>query len=175
MEALDNFLSTLWERKNGVTLFSLGVWGLTRVRCDLTTLLSAVFIMSLERLAYGVVYHATPKFKSLAKSLGQDPLEFMHLTVFSFKLVQASMIVKLLSAHISSFDVGAMLVAVGQFLNLMVYYRLGAYGVHYGAQLGTEPVRASLSQSSQPPFLSLSRPPFFPTTTEALLLLGACQ
>jgi hypothetical protein len=57
----------------------------------------------------------------------------------------------------------------------MVYYRLGAYGVHYGAQLGTEPVRASLSQSSQPPFLSLSRPPFFPTTTEALLLLGACQ
>lgn len=111
-------------------------------------------VLGPERLVYGFVYHYTPTFRRLAGlgKTGKADLTIMHTLVSTFKVVQVCAVASDLGpkikwslpldamladqSSIARLALGLALVAIGQLLNVSIYYAIGSVGVHYGHQLG---------------------------------------
>uniref|UniRef100_A0A7S3LI74 phosphatidyl-N-methylethanolamine N-methyltransferase n=1 Tax=Aplanochytrium stocchinoi TaxID=215587 RepID=A0A7S3LI74_9STRA len=109
--------------------------------------ISASLLLSLERLAYGVVWKQPHVFSKIAKKAGypgKEP-EFIFNLVRLFKLVQIYVFATWYYTHYGTsvpsltttqFMVGLPILAFGQLLNFMVWYRIGIDGVCYGCKFG---------------------------------------
>jgi len=126
-------------------------------------------LLSLERIFYTVVCHA-PNVVSriahvIADARGKEP-EFIFKTVHMFKVIQ---VVAFSMWYYSHFGFGfmalpsveicmlsLMLLAVGQSLNMLVWYRIGVQGVCYGIKFGKD-----VPWCTQFPFSFMSDPQYF--------------
>lgn len=106
-------------------------------------------LLSLERLTYAAVWRAPNAFKRWSERGAHDRTATDTLAVLfvAFKLLQAGVFVGWCLVHNAgrlvpySSDArvlvgGAMLIAIGQTLNLSVFRALGKVGVFYGNRLG---------------------------------------
>jgi methylene-fatty-acyl-phospholipid synthase len=104
-------------------------------------------LLSLERLAYGVVWK-TPKVVTSVSGFfsmkGKEP-EIIFNLVRGFKLVQLYVFASWYSARygtsLPSIDwmqtlLGGSVFVLGQLLNMLVWYRIGLEGVCYGCKFG---------------------------------------
>lgn len=115
------------------------------------TFLAVACALSLERLCYAWVWRHADVFRKLCvhpsvAAFGQ-PVEVLRKLFYGFKGVQLGVFLgwwfiygqesnSLVSSDIVALGGGAVLIAVGQLLNGMVFYRLGKVGVFYGNKLG---------------------------------------
>jgi phosphatidyl-N-methylethanolamine N-methyltransferase len=119
----------------------------------------AALLLAIERIAYIVITRHPAWFVawcsgSIVRRLGQ-PLDVVRVLFVAFKLIQAAVFAAWIYVHgdgnlrpadgsASPLAAGALLIAVGQLLNLGVFFRLGRVGVFYGRSLGHDlaPCRA---------------------------------
>jgi len=115
--------------------------------------LIAAILLSLERITYIWVSRRPESFRAtcqrfLGGILGQ-PVTALRRLFYVFKILQISTFVAwcydlghgslvLVRQSLVPVTIGAMLVIVGQGLNIGVFFRLGALGVFYGSRFGYE-------------------------------------
>eukprot|EP00747_Dinoflagellata_sp_TGD_P167231 gnl/TRDRNA2_/TRDRNA2_191260_c0_seq1.p1 gnl/TRDRNA2_/TRDRNA2_191260_c0~~gnl/TRDRNA2_/TRDRNA2_191260_c0_seq1.p1 ORF type:complete len:203 (-),score=16.38 gnl/TRDRNA2_/TRDRNA2_191260_c0_seq1:137-745(-) len=143
-------------------------------------------LLFLERICYGYCYHRPAQFKQM---LNRTPVAFkdglckgihwkmLEMMSHGFKVLQLLVIgydffskVSFSSIDPAFFVVGLLLAVFGQVLNVAVYYRLGAIGVYYGAQLGYDvPWCTEWPFAAMGPIPAINHPQYFGV---ALTILG---
>jgi methylene-fatty-acyl-phospholipid synthase len=113
--------------------------------------LCAAILLSLERICYLWIWCAPDAFRAWYKRFGVldswDPVDVLQLLFFGFKGLQITVFLAWcfiygngallpLSGSALSLSLGAVLIVVGQMLNVSVFYRLGKVGVFYGNRFG---------------------------------------
>lgn len=112
---------------------------------DLSTLLVAAALLSVERLTYIAVWNRPGWFQDVCRRFG-SPVDVLAWLFVLFKLVQLTVFVGWCLVHGGSLlpqgrSAGVLAVAVallvaGQTLNVSVFRALGRTGVFYGARFG---------------------------------------
>jgi phosphatidyl-N-methylethanolamine N-methyltransferase len=118
---------------------------------NLWILLGAAFLLSLERICYLWIWRKPAAFRywcarPLLAWIG-GPVDILALLFCGFKALQLAVFVSWgyvhgngslwpLNATVGSLIGGGLLIAVGQSLNIGVFYRLGKVGVFYGNKFG---------------------------------------
>jgi methylene-fatty-acyl-phospholipid synthase len=110
---------------------------------------AAAGALAVERVAYGWIYNNPQRFAIAARRVpipgGLDPVSFLELLFFVFKLVQAAVFVAWCLEHggvvVSSdralaLTTGVTMIGAGQYLNLRVFQLLGREGVFFGNRFG---------------------------------------
>ena len=114
-------------------------------------LCAAAALLSVERIAYVLIWRDPDAFKRWSRSrtvaaIG-DPIELLVVLFVAFKVIQVAVFV---GWHLSFGDgtlwpysrdprvvaAGAVMIGLGQGLNVSVFNRLGKVGVFYGNRLG---------------------------------------
>lgn len=113
--------------------------------------LLVAFVLSLERIAYLWVWYRPRSFEALCARIpslgGRTPVDALHRLFWLFKGLQAVVFLawcwiwgdgSLWPAGDSrqALLAGVAILALGQVLNLSVFYRLGKAGVFYGVRFG---------------------------------------
>lgn len=113
--------------------------------------LCAAILLSLERICYLWIWRAPDAFRAWYKRFevldSRDPVDVLRLLFFGFKGLQITVFFAWcfiygdgallpLSGSALSLSLGAVLIVVGQTLNVSVFYRLGKVGVFYGDRFG---------------------------------------
>jgi len=113
--------------------------------------LCAAALLSVERIYYLWVWRAPADFRALcarpAIARIEDPVDALRFFFYGFKLLQGAVFIGWcfvfgngsilpLAGSASSLAIGGALIAVGQILNIGVFYRLGKVGVFYGDKFG---------------------------------------
>jgi hypothetical protein len=106
-------------------------------------------LLSLERLTYAAVWRAPNAFRRWSERHGLDrsAIDTLAILFIAFKVLQAGVFlgwcliqsggsVKPYSSDVGVLLAGALLIAMGQTLNLSVFRALGKIGVFYGNRLG---------------------------------------
>ena len=116
-----------------------------------TLFVGAAVLLSLERICYIAIWRAPAVFRSAcahpAVAWIGDPVHVLQWLFVAFKGLQIAVFLTWCFVHGSGAVVpqastaatiatGALLIAGGQVLNAVVFYRLGAIGVFYGNRLG---------------------------------------
>ena len=117
-------------------------------------LLPAALLLSLERLTYAYVAHRPEAFRARCRgpvlsALGDDPVTVVHKLFYVFKGIQTVVFLGWCSAFGGTLvpwpaatplgaTLGALLIAAGSGLSLVVFRLLGPTGVFYGRELGYE-------------------------------------
>ena len=109
----------------------------------------SIVALSLERLFYGVVWHRPKAVSKLAKKFSHEQLEpeFILSAVSAFKLVQVAVFASWYYLHFGmelppvrptfpTVLASICTFAIGQVLNLSVWYQIGKDGVCYGIKYG---------------------------------------
>lgn len=106
--------------------------------------LCAAILLSLERICYLWIWRAPDAFRAWYKRFevldSRDPVDVLRLLFFGFKGLQITVFFAWcfiygdgallpLSGSALSLSLGAVLIVVGQMLNVSVFYRLGKVGV----------------------------------------------
>lgn len=118
---------------------------------DFLVLLVAAFLLSIERIAYFLIWRYPHWFRSSEKypavaALGTT-IDRLQKLFYIFKVLQLSVFLgwcavfgevvpPLPTGTPLSLAAGGVLIILGQLLNLSVFYRLGKIGVFYGNKLG---------------------------------------
>lgn len=111
----------------------------------------AALLLAIERASYLWASQSSASFARLCASPGGvaigEPTQVVERLFYVFKLIQAGVFVGwcwvhggesalTIAAPWTAIALGAALIAVGQLLNLSVFYRLGRTGVFYGNRFG---------------------------------------
>lgn len=118
---------------------------------DFLVLLLSAFLLSIERIAYFLIW----RYPHLLRSSGKypvvaafgEPIDVLQKLFYIFKALQLSVFLgwcivfgegflPLPTGTPLALAAGGILIIVGQLLNLSVFYRLGKIGVFYGNKLG---------------------------------------
>jgi phosphate transport system substrate-binding protein len=114
-------------------------------------LLVAAALLSLERLCYVYVSRAPERFRRFCQrpvvASSGEPVEVLQRLFYGFKAIQFAVFLGWCYVHgqgslsptgssILPLGIGSALIAFGQMLNYVVFYRLGKVGVFYGNKLG---------------------------------------
>src|SRR5262245_66651838 len=115
----------------------------------MTVLVWAAVLLVPERLFYVWVSRAPDRFRAFCDGpLGavvHEPVSAVRVLFYAFKVLQLAVFLWWCAAFAGGLRpepvpdaaaVGAILIAIGQALNISVFYRLGDTGVFYGGQLG---------------------------------------
>lgn len=117
----------------------------------LWSLLLAAGILSIERICYAWVWHDPEAFRHLCSrpviALWGEPVDVLRNLFVFFKTLQLSVFFWWCYMHGNGalilpgedgiwIGVGGILIAIGQVLNLGVFFQLGKIGVFYGNKLG---------------------------------------
>lgn len=108
---------------------------------------AAALLLAVERLTYAWVWRHPEQFEFLCERYGRgmEPVDGLQHLFRVFKAVQIGVFVgwclwwdggRLELPAAAPFVAALVLLAVGQFLNVAVFYRLGPVGVFYGARFG---------------------------------------
>jgi len=111
---------------------------------------AAALLLSLERLAYVVIWRAPERFHSVCDRAGpslEDPVAALEALFLLFKTIQIGVFVWwcwafgplppfMWGGRLVPVSAGALLVTAGQALNASVFFRLGRVGVFYGSRFG---------------------------------------
>jgi hypothetical protein len=113
--------------------------------------LCAAVLLSLERICYLWIWHASQRFQCLCRRpavayIG-EPVDVLRCLFVGFKILQCGVFLGWcliysdgtlwpLSANPLSLTIGVALIIAGQWLNVSVFYRLGKIGVFYGNKFG---------------------------------------
>ena len=108
--------------------------------------LLAAALLAVERVSYVLVWRYPDRFRQLVRS---DPVDALQKLFLLFKLIQISVFTGWIITFSESFPpmptadwpwlaLGCALIALGQILNMAVFWRLGKVGVFYGNKLGHE-------------------------------------
>ena len=117
---------------------------------SLLIFIGAAALLALERVFYVWVWHRTEAFQSLARqgplARIESPVDVLRLFFYGFKVIQGAVFLAWwlyfgdgsigLSDSPSVWLAAATALAVGQALNLAVFWRIGYAGVFYGNRLG---------------------------------------
>jgi hypothetical protein len=107
---------------------------------------AAALLLSIERIAYAIVWHRPDVLRRLARF--GEPVDALRRLFYGFKAIQAGVFLGWLAwfggglAGIAptsdrvALAAGIALAAAGQILNASVFVRLGRVGVFYGARFG---------------------------------------
>lgn len=113
--------------------------------------LGAAALLSIERLTYLWIWHQPEKFQHRCRESVFDdlraPVHALRKLFYAFKILQGAVLaawcywhgdgtIVALAGDSFANGFGAVLIAVGQALNLSVFYRLGNVGVFYGNRFG---------------------------------------
>jgi len=117
----------------------------------LWVILSAAALLSVERITYLWIWYKPEAFRCFcnrqwAKSLG-GPVDVLKYPFYAFKLLQGAVFVGWcyffsrgeifpIGGNVLSVALGVLVMALGQLLNVGVFYRLGKVGVFYGGKFG---------------------------------------
>lgn len=117
----------------------------------LLAVLIAAPLLAIERAFYLWVWYRPAKFRTfclrpMLNHLDHDPVRVLEHFFYAFKLIQLSVFIGWLvvfsggiptaTAGLWPMVLGALLIVVGQTLNMGVFLRLGRVGVFYGDRLG---------------------------------------
>lgn len=111
--------------------------------------LGAAALLGIERACYVWAWRAPTTFDACLRLLAPriDPVDALQYLFYGFKVIQAAVFVGWCAIHAGAFPwppdgpqwstlIGTWLIAVGQLLNIAVFYRLGRVGVFYGNRFG---------------------------------------
>lgn len=117
---------------------------------DIAILILCTALLSLERIAYYLVWRYPAAFRALCEhrlGTGPDgPLDVLQGSFYFFKTVQLATFIlwwayfaggiPMPTGEAPATVAGAALIVLGMVLNFAVFYRLGKTGVFYGNRLG---------------------------------------
>lgn len=110
--------------------------------------LAAALLLSIERLTYIFAWHRPTAFARLCARmrLGPDPVGSLESLFYGFKVIQITVFASWIiafsdgapwpSSEPAALILGAVLMLIGQVLNLSTFWRLGRIGVFYGTRFG---------------------------------------
>jgi phosphatidyl-N-methylethanolamine N-methyltransferase len=140
---------------------------------DPTLFAVAAVLLSLERICYVWAWRGTGSFLAFCASpavsgLGEEPVAVLERLFYAFKALQLGVFASWFLVHgqgslwptaeLPQCILGTLVIAVGQTLNLAVFFRLGRTGVFYGNRFGH-----SLPRCEQFPFSILRHPQYVGT------------
>jgi len=111
----------------------------------------AFLLLGIERFLYGYIYHFPESFQVRFKFMSTGKLPWsevakqlgIYIKVFQFGVIGYDLLLRgerseIGAAPLEMMCIGAILILVGQLLNVAVFNAIGAKGVYYGTQFGED-------------------------------------